>query len=120
VSVNEWRVANAPCNFGVYSLDDPVIAPDDMLARLAAQGYAGVDSGPIGYFGTHADLANRLAHHGMGLAGGWVDLRFHDAGGFTEDLAGLDAALDVFTAVPVDDPRFAPRPTLALPGDPCR
>lgn len=120
MSVNPWRVANAPCNFGVYSLDDPVIGPDDMLARLAAQGYAGVDSGPIGYFGTRADLADRLARHRMGLAGGWVDLRFHDADGFAEDLAGLDAALDVFTAVPVDDPRFAPRPTLALPGDPRR
>lgn len=120
MSVSEWRVANAPCNFGVYSLADPVIAADDMLARLAAQGYAGVDSGPIGYFGTPTGIAARLQRHGMGLAGGWVDLRFTDDDGFAEDLAGLDAALDVFTAVPVDDPRFAPRPTLALPGDPRR
>lgn len=120
MSVTHWRVANAPCNFGVYSLDDPVIGPDDMLARLAAQGYAGVDSGPIGYFGTPADLADRLDHHRMGLAGGWVDLRFFDPDGFAEDLAGLDAALDVFVSAPVDDPRFAPRPTLALPGDPRR
>ena len=116
MSVTAWRVANAPCNFGVYSLESPVIGPDDMLARLAAQGYAGVDSGPIGYFGTGAQLADRLARHGLGLAGGWVDLRFADAAGFAEDLANLDTALDAFTAVPVDDRRFAPRPTLALPG----
>jgi len=120
VSVTNWRVANAPCNFGVYSLDDPVIGPDEMLARLAAQGYAGVDSGPIGYLGTGTGLVDRLARHGMGLAGGWVDLRFTDPDGFAADLAALDAALDVFTAVPAGDRRFAPRPTLALPGDPCR
>jgi inosose dehydratase len=118
--VTHWRVANAPCNFGVYSLDDPVIGPDEMLGRLAAQGYAGVDSGPIGYFGTPGGIAERLGQHGMGLAGGWVDLRFHDADGFADDLAGLDAALDVFTSVSVGDARFAPRPTLALPGDPRR
>jgi inosose dehydratase len=118
--VTEWRVANAPCNFGVYSLDEPVIAPDEMLARLAAQGYAGVDSGPIGYFGTGADLADRLDRYGLRLAGGWVDLRFADPAGFAEDLSNLDSALDAFTAVPVDDPRFAPRPTLALPGFPPR
>jgi inosose dehydratase len=120
VSVNAWRVANAPCNFGVYSLDAPVIEPDEMLARLAAQGYDGVDSGPIGYFGTGAELAGRLARHGMGLAGGWVDLRFADADGFAADLSTLDTALDAFTAVPVDDPRYAPRPTLALAGFPPR
>lgn len=120
MSVSHWRVANAPCNFGVYSLESPVIDPDDMLATLKNQGYAGVDSGPIGYFGTGSRLVERLARHAMGLAGGWVDLRFTDAGGFAEDLSTLDAALDVFAAVPVDDDRFAPRPTLALPGDPRR
>ncbi|MCP2322307.1 inosose dehydratase [Hamadaea flava] len=114
------KIANAPCNFGVYSLESPIVDPDTMLAELAAAGYTGVDSGPIGYFGTGRELADRLARHGIQLAGGWVDLRYGDPDGFTADLPNLDAALDVFTAVPVDDDRFAPRPTLACPADPRR
>jgi inosose dehydratase len=114
------RVANAPCNFGIYSLEAPVIGPDELLSELAAAGYTGIDSGPIGFLGTGAELVDRLDRHGMHLAGGWVDLRFTDPDGYAEDLAGLDAALDVFTAVRPDDPRFAPRPTLALPADPHR
>jgi inosose dehydratase len=114
------RVANAPVNFGIY---DPARAPlpaPDLLAALADAGYDGIDSGPIGYLGTGETLTGRLAATGLGLAGGWVDLRYHDAEGFAADLAGLEAALDVFTAVPVPDPRFAPRPTLACPANPER
>ncbi|WP_245646799.1 sugar phosphate isomerase/epimerase family protein [Microtetraspora niveoalba] len=114
------RVASAPVSFGVYDAESASIAPDDMLATMRAAGYAGTDSGPVGYLGTGAELADRLARHGLALAGGWVDLRYGDARGFAEDLAGLEAALDVFAGVPVDDPRFAPRPTLACPADPAR
>jgi inosose dehydratase len=114
------RVAGAPVNYGVYRPTDPEVDPEDLLAALAADGYAGVDSGPIGYLGTGELLDRRLAAAGIGLAGGWVDLRFAEPDGFAADLAGLDAALDVFTAVTVDDPRFAPRPTLACPADPAR
>ncbi|MGR6319483.1 sugar phosphate isomerase/epimerase [Micromonospora soli] len=114
------RVAGAPVNYGIYQPTDPEVDAEDLLASLAADGYTGVDSGPIGYLGTGATLRRRLADTGIGLAGGWVDLRFADPDGFAADLAQLDAALDVFTAVAVDDPRFAPRPTLACPGDPAR
>lgn len=114
------RIAGAPVNYGIYQPTDPEVDPEDLLAALAADGYAGVDSGPIGYLGTGETLRRRLAAAGIGLAGGWVDLRFTDPDGFAADLAQLDAALDVFTAVTVDDPRFAPRPTLACPGDPAR
>ena len=111
------RVAGAPVNYGIYHAADPFVGPDDLLASLAADGYTGVDSGPIGYLGTGDTLARRLTATGIGLAGGWVDLRFADPDGFAEDLAQLDAALDVFAAAPVDDPRFTPRPTLACPGN---
>jgi inosose dehydratase len=118
--VTDMRAANAPCNFGIYSLDGPIIGPDELLAALSAAGYTGIDSGPIGYLGTGAELADRLDRHGMRLAGGWVDLRFADPDGFAADLSTLDAALDVFTAVRVDDDRFVPRPTLACPTNPRR
>ncbi|MEV0425803.1 sugar phosphate isomerase/epimerase [Micromonospora sp. NPDC050495] len=114
------RVAGAPVNYGIYRTADAPVGPDDLLADLARDGYTGVDSGPIGYLGAGEALARRLATAGIGLAGGWVDLRFADPAGFAADLAQLDAALDVFTAVPAGDARFAPRPTLACPGNPAR
>jgi inosose dehydratase len=114
------RVASAPVNFGIYDVASAPIGPDDLLAAVADAGYTGLDSGPIGYLGTGSQLADRLARTGLGLAGGWVDLRFADPDGFTDDLANLDAALDVFAAAPVDDARFEPRPTLACSGNPAR
>jgi inosose dehydratase len=114
------RIANAPVNFAVYRTEDAPIGATELLDGLAAAGYVGVDSGPIGYLGTGPELADRLHRVGLALAGGWVDLRFTDPDGFADDLPALDAALDVFAAAPVDDPRFAPRPTLACPGDPAR
>ncbi|XVQ83099.1 sugar phosphate isomerase/epimerase family protein [Microbispora siamensis] len=143
------RVASAPVNFGVYRADGAPVGPEEMLATMREAGYVGTDSGPIGYLGTARTLPERLAAHGLGLVGGWVDLRYDDPDGFHEDLAALDAALDVFTAArdaalgagPGDseggrgrdaraaevaeaawaaDPRFAPRPTLACPDRPER
>ncbi|MFF4892879.1 sugar phosphate isomerase/epimerase family protein [Micromonospora chersina] len=114
------RVAGAPVNYGIYRTTDAPVGPDDLLAALARDGYTGVDSGPVGYLGTGETLARRLAANGIDLAGGWVDLRFADPDGFAADLAQLDAALDVFTAAPAGDARFAPRPTLACPGNPGR
>ncbi len=120
----EVRVASAPVNFGVYRQDGAPLGPQEMLATMHEAGYDGTDSGPIGYLGTTRTLPERLAAQGLGLAGGWVDLRYGDPDGFREDLAALDAALDVFTAVGdaegAADPRFAPRPTLACPDRPER
>ncbi|MDG4825062.1 sugar phosphate isomerase/epimerase [Asanoa sp. WMMD1127] len=114
------RVAGAPVNYGIYQTATAPVGPDQLLAALAEDGYTGVDSGPIGYLGDVATLPRRLEGAGIALAGGWVDLRFADPDGFAEDLVLLDAALDVFTAARGDDPRFAPRPTLACPGNPAR
>ncbi|GAB3979594.1 sugar phosphate isomerase/epimerase [Plantactinospora veratri] len=114
------RVANAPVSFGIYAPEAAPLRPDELLDGLAEAGYRGIDSGPLGYLGTGDGLGRRLDRVGFGLAGGWVDLRFADPDGFAADLPGLDAALDVFGAAPVDDPRFAPRPTLACSADPAR
>ncbi len=116
------RVANAPVSFGVFELaaeGPPFIDGEALLAALAAAGYDGVDLGPPGYLGGATDIRGRLARHGLGLAGGWVELRFRDPGGFAADLAELDAALDVFVAAGRDG--FPPpRPTLADAGSPVR
>ncbi|GAB2963685.1 TIM barrel protein [Nonomuraea fastidiosa] len=114
------KVANAPVSFGVFELSDapPPLTADEMVRALADAGYEGIDSGPIGYLGTGSELAERLSGAGLLLAGGWVDLRYHDAEAFEQDLAGLDAALDFFAAAPEGD--LPPRPTLAAPGTPER
>ncbi|GAA2079867.1 sugar phosphate isomerase/epimerase [Streptomyces albiaxialis] len=114
------RIANAPVSYGIYAPDKAPVGPDALLEGFEASGYEGTDSGPLGYLGAGEELSARLKRYGQGLAGGWVDLRYGDPEGFAEDLHGLDAALDVFAAVPVDDPAFAPRPTLACPADPAR
>jgi inosose dehydratase len=114
------RVAGAPVSFGVYRPQSALVGPEAMLAALADAGYTGTDLGPLGYLGTGAVLAERLDRAGLGLAGGWVDLRYGDAAGFAEDLAVLDATLAALGAAPVPDARFAPRPTLACPPAPAR
>ncbi|WP_351231608.1 sugar phosphate isomerase/epimerase [Streptomyces sp. NPDC002133] len=114
------KVANAPVNFGIYRADRAPLTATELLTEVARAGYDGIDSGPIGYLGTADTLTGHLAHAGLALAGGWIDLRYGDEDGFTADLPGLDAALDVFAGVPVADPRFAPRPTLACPDNPER
>jgi inosose dehydratase len=118
--VERTRVASAPVNFGVYHPDGPVIGPDELVAAVADAGYAGLDSGPIGFLGTGSGMADRLRRARLGLAGGWVDLRYADPAGFDADLASLDRALDAFAAVPPDHPSYAPRPTLACRGNPAR
>ncbi|SEG53878.1 inosose dehydratase [Nonomuraea solani] len=114
------KVANAPVSFGVFELSDgpPPLTADEMVAALSEAGYAGIDSGPIGYLGTGAELTERLAAHDLLLAGGWVDLRYADAEAYTRGLPALEAALDVFAAAPPGD--LAPRPTLACSGTPER
>ncbi|OEU98499.1 xylose isomerase [Streptomyces qinglanensis] len=114
------RIANAPVSYGIYRPDHP-LPPDRLLAAFRDHGYRGTDSGPLGYLGEGEALAGRLARHGLSLAGGWADLRYGaEPAAFAADLRALDRALDAFTAVPVDDALFAPRPTLACPADPER
>ncbi|UNS96156.1 sugar phosphate isomerase/epimerase [Streptomyces tubbatahanensis] len=115
------RTANAPVSYGIYSPDTAPLAADELLAAFRTAGYAGTDSGPLGYLGEGGALARRLAAHGLRLAGGWADLRYGgDRDDFAADLRTLDRTLDTFASVPVDDEVFAPRPTLACPAHPRR
>jgi inosose dehydratase len=86
---------------------------------VARGGYEGIDLGPAGYLGHQADLRERLESRGLSLAGGWVQMRFSDREGLAEDLAHLDQALDVFSAV-ADVGAEPPKPTLADAGSPAR
>jgi inosose dehydratase len=118
MSTRVRKVANAPVSFGVFELSDapPPLSADEMVRALSEAGYEGIDSGPIGYLGTGSELADRLAGNGLLLAGGWVDLRFEDAGAFEDGLPALEAALEVFAAAPQAPEGLGPRPTLACPG----
>ncbi|MGW4791596.1 TIM barrel protein [Nonomuraea sp. NPDC004297] len=114
------KVANAPVSFGVFELSDapPPLTADEMVRALAAAGYEGIDSGPIGYLGTGSELADRLGGAGLLLCGGWVDLPYRDADAYEKGLPALEAALDVFAAAPPGD--LPPRPTIACSGSPER
>lgn len=71
------RIANAPVSFGVFELTAwrPDLPPaEELMAFVVAGGYEGVDLGPIGYLGERSDIAGRLAGHGLGLCGGWVEI----------------------------------------------
>lgn len=111
-------IANAPVSFGVFELTeaaDGLPGPDEVLEAIASSGYAGVDLGPVGYFGDAETIADNLAKHGLALCGGWVDLHLATGDGFDDDLATLDRALDVFEAAAETAP-LPPRPTLADSG----
>jgi inosose dehydratase len=116
------RVANAPVSFGVFELTigkPNLPGPEDILDAVVGAGYEGIDLGPLGYLGNHDELRARLETHGLGLAGGWVQMRFSEPEGFEEDLQVLDRALDLFVAVG-DASVEPPKPTLADAGSPAR
>jgi inosose dehydratase len=117
------RIANAPVSFGVFGIADAdrePPRPERVLAELAALGYRGIDLGPPGWLGDAAHLRDNLDAAGLDVAGGWVDLPFHDDRGYRDRVPELDRALDLFVAGRGDDPAWWPRPTLAVTETPER
>ncbi|WP_277050913.1 sugar phosphate isomerase/epimerase family protein [Ruania albidiflava] len=116
------RLANAPVSYGVFELgaeagvDLP--GPEQLASMIAAAGYEGIDSGPIGMLGRGQELRDRLARHSLALAGGWVDLPLSDAEAFAAALPGYRDALAFFTEG--SDPDRPARPTLADSGSEAR
>lgn len=110
-------LANAPVSYGVFELtvgtERYLASAERLLDEVAAAGYAGIDLGPVGYLGRTADLGRRLADRGLGLAGGYVELAFHDPEGLGRDLAALDDVLEAFDAARPYISGPAPLPTLA-------
>jgi inosose dehydratase len=117
------RIANAPVSFGVFELTvgkmPDLPGPDEVLDAVADAGYEGIDLGPLGYLGQGDQLRERIRGRDLGLAGGWVQMRFSEPAGLQEDLATLDRTLDVFTALG-DGRGEPPKPTLADAGSPAR
>ncbi len=70
-----FRVANAPCSWGVLEFDG-MAAPSDatkVLDEIAASGFGGTELGDWGFLPTSPDaLANELGGRGLSLVGGFV------------------------------------------------
>lgn len=116
------QVANAPVSYGAFEItvgvDPNVPEPLTLLEWVNEAGYAGIDLGPVGYLGDAQTLPARLAEHGLGLAGGYLELPFSDPDKLPAAMAELDALLDVFDSV--GGVGLAPKPTLADAGSPTR
>ncbi|QDZ16176.1 sugar phosphate isomerase/epimerase family protein [Humibacter ginsenosidimutans] len=117
-------VAGAPVSFGVFELRPEegveLAGPDTVCQVLQDTGYVGVDMGPVGFLGRGAELRERLARHGLELAGGWIDLPYADQRAFDERFAELDGILDVFVEAAEASPQRLPLPTLACSGSAVR
>lgn len=116
-------VANAPISWGAFELtvgQHPGVPDADRIVDLLVEaGYAGIDLGPVGYLGRGAEIHDRLAGRGLGLAGGYIELPFADHAALAEKLAELDDLLDTFDeAATTDGPK--PKPTIADGGAPHR
>lgn len=115
-------VANAPVSYGVFELDAAegvsLPGPEQLAADVAAAGYQGIDSGPIGMLGRGEELRDRLARHNLWLAGGFVSLPFSNDEAFAAALPGLRDALDFFAEGSEAD--HMPLPTFADAGSELR
>jgi inosose dehydratase len=120
----EIVVANAPVSYGAFELTVGILPDvpdgDAVLDQVAEAGYAGVDLGPLGYFGSGEELASNLARRGLRLAGGFFELPFSDPAKMPGVVRDLDALLDVFDAVSDGTGGLRPRPTLADAGSDLR
>src|SRR6202022_3110639 len=117
-------VASAPVSFGAFEVTvgiDPHV-PDatSVLDAVQADGYEGIDLGPIGYLGSKNDLRERLRTRGLHLSGGYVAMPFSDPAGMDAAIAELGTVLDLFDTVKADNHVPAPKPTLADAGSGAR
>ncbi|HEY6068249.1 MAG TPA: TIM barrel protein, partial [Gaiellaceae bacterium] len=96
------QVANAPCSYGAFEITVGVLpdVPDaeHVLGAIAAAGYAGTELGPPGYLGDAGVLRERFTRNGLALVGGYIPIRFSEPRHWDEDLAAMNATLDLFAA----------------------
>lgn len=116
-------IANAPISYGAFELtvgvNPDVPAAEPLLDLVVDAGYAGVDLGPVGYFGRGAALSDALNRRELGLAGGYLELPFSEP----DELAGMMGELaDLLDTFDEASTRFGPppKPTLADGGAPHR
>ena len=116
-------VANAPVSYGAFerTIGMPgVPTGEDVLSAVAGAGYEGIDLGPVGFLGRAEELRAALVTHGLGLAGGYVELPFTDPASLRGAWHELDAVLDQFDAAASLRASHPPRPTLACAPTPER
>jgi inosose dehydratase len=115
-------VANAPVSYGAFEItvgiDPHVPDPVILLDWVQEAGYEGIDLGPVGYLGDTETLRDQLSGHGLGLAGGYLELPFSEPDKLPEALTELGALLDIFDSV--QGIGLPPKPTLADAGSPAR
>jgi inosose dehydratase len=95
-------VANAPCSYGAFEITVGVL-PDvpeaeSVLSAIASAGYEGTELGPPGYLGDRLTLRKTLDNHELALVGGYIPIRFSEPEYWAEDLAAMNATLDLFAA----------------------
>lgn len=95
-------MANAPCSYGAFEITVGVL-PDvpeaeSVLSAIASAGYEGTELGPPGYLGDRVTLRKSLEDHELALVGGYIPIRFSEPEHWAEDLAAMDATLDLFAA----------------------
>ena len=109
-------IANAPVSYGAFELTVGIMPDvpegDTVLDEVAAAGYAGVDLGPLGYFGYGDDLALGLRRRSLSLSGGFFELPFSELDKMPAALRDLGSLLDVFDAAGTEN-GLKPKPTLA-------
>jgi inosose dehydratase len=95
-------VANAPCSYGAFEITVGVLpdvpAAESVLSAIASAGFEGTELGPPGYLGDRLTLRKHLDEHELALVGGYIPIRFSEPEHWTEDLAVMDATLDLFAA----------------------
>jgi inosose dehydratase len=79
-----YKLANAPCSWGVDFADRPENpAWERVLDEAAAAGFKAIDLGPVGYFPTNpARLSDELARRGLALSAGGLFDPLWDASAF--------------------------------------
>ena len=100
--------ANAPVTWGAGSRRNLPAGrtPRDLLAALSSAGYAGVELGAPGFFGsdTH-ETGTAFAEFGLACAGAYVPLRpLHGREAMEEDLENLRTVCAVLASLPQSGP----------------
>jgi inosose dehydratase len=114
------RVANAPVSYGAFELTVGVLpnvpSAEQVLEAISDAGYEGTELGPPGYLGDRSTLHDRLAQHGLHLAGAYIPFRFSEPEHWQEDAAAMRRTLELISAAD----GWPARPILADAGSPER
>jgi inosose dehydratase len=96
------RLASAPCTWGVWERTvgrDDLVAPRRMLETVRALGYAGIELGPPGYFGSDAaSVSALLGEYGLALVGAFAPLQIASEDGFQAGLPFLESTIEILAA----------------------